>query len=121
MTFGSRADLVRRALGDLLAVVEDGDPVADAHDDPHVVLDQQDRQAEVAAQPADEVGQLLASRAGSSRRSARRAAGGPGPDASARAISSRRWSPYGRFLASWSSSPLRPTSSRSSSRADPRR
>ena len=48
MTFGLRADLVRRALGDLLAVVEDGDPVADAHDHPHVVLDEQDRQAELA-------------------------------------------------------------------------
>jgi hypothetical protein len=31
-------------------VVEDGDPVADAHHDLHVVLDQQDRQAEVRAE-----------------------------------------------------------------------
>ena len=43
MTCGSAHDL-GRALGDLLAVVEDGDPVADAHDDAHVVLDEQDRQ-----------------------------------------------------------------------------
>ncbi len=49
MTLGSAPDLVGRALGDLLAVVEDGDPVADAHHDPHVVLDEQDRQAELAA------------------------------------------------------------------------
>ena len=48
MTLRVRADLVGRALGDLLAVVEDGDPVADAHDHPHVVLDEQDRQAELA-------------------------------------------------------------------------
>ena len=49
MTFGIAADLVRRALGDLLAVVEDGDPVADPHDHPHVVLDEQDRQARARA------------------------------------------------------------------------
>ena len=38
----------------LLAVVEDGDPVADPHDQLHVVLDEQDREAEVAAQPRDQ-------------------------------------------------------------------
>ena len=46
---GIGADLGGRALGDLLAVVEDRDPVADAHDDPHVVLDEQDREAEVVS------------------------------------------------------------------------
>ena len=51
---GPRRACPRRAL----AVVEDGDPVADAHDDPHVVLDEQDGQAELGSQPADEVGQV---------------------------------------------------------------
>ena len=41
MTSGLSADLARLALGDLLAVVEDDDAVADAHDDLHVVLDQE--------------------------------------------------------------------------------
>ena len=45
---------LRRALGDLLAVVEHGDAVGDAHDDAHVVLDQQHRQPALVAQPADE-------------------------------------------------------------------
>ena len=36
--------LLRRALGDLLAVVEHRDPVGDPHHDAHVVLDQQHRQ-----------------------------------------------------------------------------
>ena len=43
MTLRVRADLLRRPLGDLLAVVEHRDPVADAHDHAHVVLDEQDR------------------------------------------------------------------------------
>ena len=74
MTRGLALDLGRRALGDLLAVVEHRDPVGDAHDDLHVVLDQQDRQAELVAQLPDEARQLRASPAGSCRRSARRAA-----------------------------------------------
>ena len=49
MTFGLRRTSSGRALGDLLAVVEHRDPVADAHDHPHVVLDEQDRQAELAS------------------------------------------------------------------------
>ena len=55
---GVGPDLGRRAFGDLLAMVEDGHPVADPHDHAHVVLDEEDRQAEFAAQPADEIGQL---------------------------------------------------------------
>src|SRR5260370_21481066 len=35
------ADLVRRALGNLLAVVADADALRDAHHDLHVVLDQE--------------------------------------------------------------------------------
>ena len=58
MTRGSARTTSGRALGDLLAVVEHRDPVADAHHDPHVVLDQQDRDPEVAADPADQVGHL---------------------------------------------------------------
>ena len=51
MTARVGPDLLRRALGDLLAVVEDGDPLADAHHHLHVVLDQQDGQLELVAQP----------------------------------------------------------------------
>ena len=58
MTRGIRPDLSRRALGDDLAVVEDRDPVADAHDDAHVVLDEQDGQAQLGAELADEIGHL---------------------------------------------------------------
>ena len=39
------ADLGRRALGDLAAELEHDDPVGDPHDQPHVVLDEQDRVA----------------------------------------------------------------------------
>ena len=38
-------------LGDLLAVVEHGHAVGHLHDDAHVVLDQEDGQAEVADEP----------------------------------------------------------------------
>src|SRR5690242_4491222 len=42
-------DLLRRTLGDLLAVVEHGHAVGDAHHDLHVVLDQQDRDVPLLA------------------------------------------------------------------------
>ena len=58
MTFGLARTSAGVSLGDDLAVVEDGDPVADAHDHPHVVLDEQDRQAELAPEAPDEVGHL---------------------------------------------------------------
>ena len=58
MTSRVRPDLGRGALGDDLAVVEDRDPVADAHDDAHVVLDEQDGQPELGPEAADEVGHL---------------------------------------------------------------
>ena len=48
-----------RALGDLLAVVEHGDVLGDAHDDLHVVLDQHDRDAALVAQLAHERGELI--------------------------------------------------------------
>ena len=38
-------------------MVEDGDPVADAHHDLHVVLDEQDREPEACSELADELGQ----------------------------------------------------------------
>src|SRR5216683_3864285 len=41
-------------LGDLLAVVEDGDVVRDLHDHAHVVLDEQDGEAEVGDEAAQE-------------------------------------------------------------------
>src|SRR3954453_185562 len=51
-------DLGRRTLGDHFAVVEDRDPVADAHDDAHVMFDEQDRQAHLRPELPDEVGHL---------------------------------------------------------------
>ena len=54
MTRAVGPDLGRRPFGDLLAVVEDRDPVADAHDHAHVVLDEQDRQAQLVPDPAEE-------------------------------------------------------------------
>ena len=59
MTSRVATDLFGRALGDLLAVVEDRHPVADAHDHAHVVLDEQDRQAVLGPQPVDERHHLL--------------------------------------------------------------
>ena len=115
MTSRVRADLVGRPLGDLLAVVEDGDPVADAHDHLHVVLDEQDGQPELGPELVDQRHHLRPSRAGSCRPSARRAGAASARCASARATSSRRWSPYGRFFASSSPRPRRPTSASSSS------
>ena len=93
MTFGIAADLVRRALGDPLAVIEDGDPVADAHDDAHVVLDEQDRQARARC------GGWLMSRVMSAVSCGFMPAVGSSSSSStgslprARAISRRRWSP----------------------------
>src|SRR4029453_9966540 len=43
---GIGLDFRRRALGDLLAVVENDDPVGHAHDEAHVVLDDEDRDPE---------------------------------------------------------------------------
>src|SRR6478672_5664286 len=51
-----RLHLGRGAFGDLLAVVEHGDAVAQAHDELHVVLDQEDGAA-VAADAVDELAQ----------------------------------------------------------------
>ena len=48
------ADRLRVALGELLAVVQDGDVLRDPHDDLHVVLDEQDRDAELVAQALHE-------------------------------------------------------------------
>src|SRR5437016_5086724 len=45
---GILLDLVRRSFGNDLAVVEHVDPLADSHDDLHVVLDEKDRKAELA-------------------------------------------------------------------------
>ena len=65
-------DLRRRALGDLLAEVEHGDAVGDAHDQAHVVLDQQHGVARVA-DPRMSAMQAALLRPGSCRRRARRA------------------------------------------------
>ena len=57
-----RLDLGRRALGDLLAVLEHGEALGDAHHDLHVVLDQQHGQPLLVAHATDErreVGRLL--------------------------------------------------------------
>src|SRR6185295_13705711 len=53
-----RLDHPRRALGDLLAVVEHEHVLAEPHHDLHVVLDEQDRLA-LVAQPADRVEQVV--------------------------------------------------------------
>src|SRR4051812_3277679 len=53
------ADLGRRALGDLLAVVQDRDVVRDVHDHLHVVLDQEDGDVLLGAQLLHELAQLL--------------------------------------------------------------
>ncbi len=58
MTVGFACTSAGRAFGDLLAEVEHGDRVADAHDDVHVVLDQDQRDAMVA-DLADDRHQLL--------------------------------------------------------------
>src|SRR5258708_31894455 len=47
-------DLVRLALGDLAPVVQDDHAIGDAHDQVHVVLDHDQRQPQLAAQPDDE-------------------------------------------------------------------
>src|SRR5271169_476183 len=57
--FGARADLVRRAVGDLAAVIEHDDAVGDVHHDPHVVLDQCDRRAELVVDVEDEAAHVL--------------------------------------------------------------
>ena len=92
MTRGLLPHLLRRALGDLLAVVEHGDLLRDAHDDLHVVLDEQDREPRSSrswrmksVSCADSGGFMPA--VGSSSSSSF------GSEASARAISTRRWSP----------------------------
>ena len=54
---GVVADLGGRALGDLAAELQHDDPVGDAHDQPHVVLDQQHGVA-LVADLADQVHQL---------------------------------------------------------------
>src|SRR3712207_8249973 len=62
------------ALGDLLAVVEHRDPLGDPHHDLHVVLDQQDREPALLADPLHEVGELrglLRVHAGGDRKSTR--------------------------------------------------
>src|SRR5881628_2899207 len=47
-------DVARRALGDLLAVVEHGDAVRDLHHHPHVVLDEDDGEAQLADEPPEQ-------------------------------------------------------------------
>src|SRR5258705_4223175 len=50
-------DLARRPLGDLLAVIEHRDPVGDLHDHAHVVLDQDNGDAEVGHEPTQQMHQ----------------------------------------------------------------
>ena len=58
MTSSSRRDLGGRALGDLVAEVEDDDAVADRGDQGDVVLDHQHRQAALASQPDHDVAEV---------------------------------------------------------------
>ena len=57
--FGILRHLLGRAFGDLFAVVEHDDAVADAHDEPHVVLDEHDRDAHLVANVAHHVDQIF--------------------------------------------------------------
>src|SRR4249919_2611391 len=50
--------LGRHALGDLAAEVEDVDALGHRHDEVHVVLDEQDRERVVGAQPPDQLPEL---------------------------------------------------------------
>src|SRR5260370_30910139 len=52
-------DLVEAALGDLDAVVERDHPVGAACDHVHVVLDHEDRDVALVAQPPDQLGDLV--------------------------------------------------------------
>src|SRR5256712_3409200 len=52
-------DLSRKALGDLLAMIEHHHAVYDAHQDPHDVLDPDDGDAQLLADPAQQVGGLI--------------------------------------------------------------
>src|ERR1700682_1155141 len=52
-------DRGRHAVADLLAVVEDHDPVGDVHDHAHVVLDQADRGAELVVHVQHEAAHVL--------------------------------------------------------------
>ena len=54
-----RRDRLERALGDLDAVVERDDPVGDSLDDVHVVLDHENRERQLVAQPSDQLGDLV--------------------------------------------------------------
>src|SRR4051794_7151948 len=52
------AHFLRQPLGDLLAVVEHGDPLGHAHHDLHVVLDQKDRESALVAELLHERSEL---------------------------------------------------------------
>ena len=86
------ADLGRRAVGDLAAIVEHDDVVGDAHDHAHVVLDQQHADAVAVADRDQQLGELgRFARVEAGRRLVE--AEQRGSVHMARAISSRRWSP----------------------------
>ena len=53
------ADFFRRCVGDLAAVVEDRHAVGDVHHDRHVVLDQDDRRAELVVDVENETAHVL--------------------------------------------------------------
>jgi hypothetical protein len=59
MTFWSVAHFLRRAVGDLAAVVEHHHPVADVHHHAHVVLDQHDGGAELVVDVEHEAAHVL--------------------------------------------------------------
>src|SRR5262245_12958437 len=78
----ARLNLPRRALGDLLAVVQDGHAIGDLHDHAHVVLDQDDGEVQVGDEPAQQAHErpslTLAHAAGRPVRQQRRGLGGQG-------------------------------------------
>ena len=89
---GVALHLGRRALDQLAALHEHGHPVAQAEDEPHVVLDDDDRHA-LVADAADQVAWPRRSPAAFMPAVGSSSSSRPGSVARARAISSRRWSP----------------------------
>ena len=91
-------DLLGRALGDLLPVIEHGHAIRDPHHHLHIVLDHQDRQVSSLrsfdTKPVkSSVSWEFMPAVGSSRSRSF------GSVTGAQATSSRRWSPYGRLRA----------------------
>ena len=95
-----RPDLLRRANGDRLAVVEHLDPLADPEDDAHVVLDEEHAAAELRREcRAIVLASAQRSPASSSPAAGSSSSRNRGATATARAMPTRRSSPCGSAVA----------------------